>query len=189
MGSRGAVAGLLLAGLALFGSARADDSQAWQALREGRAVLLLRHATAPGSGDPADFQLDDCATQRNLDRQGRAEARRWGELLRRQRIERARLLSSRWCRALDTAREMGLGPVEPLPALDSFFAARARADRQTVELVERVNGLMPGTVMVLVSHQVNISALTGAHPASGEGLILARPLTVPARILARIPAP
>jgi phosphohistidine phosphatase SixA len=183
-------AGLLFGCLVMLGSAsRADDSPAWEALRAGRAVLLLRHATAPGSGDPAHFQLGDCATQRNLDQRGREEARRWGELLRRQRIERPRLFSSRWCRALDTAREMGLGVVEALPALDSFFAARTRADQQTAELVERVNGLMPGTVMVLVSHQVNISALTGVHPASGEGLILARPLTVPARVLARIAAP
>lgn len=188
------LAGLLVGALTLLGdsqagAAEADDSQAWEALRAGRAVLLLRHATAPGSGDPAQFQLGDCATQRNLDQQGREEARRWGELLRRQRIERPRLFTSRWCRALDTAREMGLGAVEALPALDSFFASRARASQQTAELVERVNGLMPGTVMVLVSHQVNISALTGLYPASGEGLILARPLTVPARVLARIPAP
>jgi phosphohistidine phosphatase SixA len=188
------VAGVLLGWLALLdyghaGAPQVDDSQAWEALREGRAVLLLRHATAPGIGDPADFRLGDCSTQRNLDQQGREEARRWGRLLRRQSIEQPRLFSSRWCRALETAREMGLGPVEPLPALDSFFAARARAKQQTAKLVERINGLMPGTVMVMVSHQVNISALTGAYPRSGEGLILARPLVVPARVLARIPAP
>lgn len=188
------LAGLLAGALALLGQGQAgategDHGQAWDALRSGRAILLVRHATAPGSGDPAHFQLGDCSTQRNLDQQGRDEARRWGELLRRQRIERPRLFSSRWCRALDTAREMGLGAVEALPALDSFFGARARAGQQTAELVEWVNGLMLGTVMILVSHQVNIGALTGVYPASGEGLILARPLTVPARVLARIPAP
>jgi phosphohistidine phosphatase SixA len=180
---------LLLAWLAVPGWAQTDEGAAWAALREGRAVLLLRHATAPGMGDPVDFRLGDCATQRNLDRRGRAEARRWGQRLRSQGIERPRLFSSRWCRARDTAAAMSLGPVEPLPALDSFFGDRARAAGQTAELVEAVNGYMPGTVMVLVSHQVNITALTGVYPAQGEGLILARPLRVPARVLARIPPP
>ncbi|WP_369959125.1 histidine phosphatase family protein [Pseudomonas benzenivorans] len=179
------VALLLLAWLALAGQARADEA-AWDALRAGRAVLLLRHATAPGMGDPAHFDLGDCTTQRNLDPRGREQARRWGRLLRRQGVVRPRLLSSRWCRARDTAQEMGLGPVESWPALDSFFAERARAAAQTAQLVAAVNALMPGTVMVLVSHQVNITALTGVYPASGEGLILARPLRVPARVLARI---
>jgi hypothetical protein len=64
-----------------------------------------------------------------------------------------------------------------------------QAAGQTAELVEAVNALMPGTVMLLVSHQVNITALTGVYPASGEGLILARPLKVPAQVLARIPTP
>jgi phosphohistidine phosphatase SixA len=179
----------LLAWLSLPGSSYASDSQAWDALREGRALLLLRHASAPGFGDPANFQLDDCTTQRNLSSQGREESRRWGALLRSQRIEQPRLFSSRWCRARDTAREMHLGTVEPMPALDSFFANRARASQQTAELVAQVNGLARGAPMVLVSHQVNISALTGSYPASGEGLILALPLDVPAQVLARIPAP
>jgi phosphohistidine phosphatase SixA len=180
---------VLLAWLSLPGSGYASDSQAWDALREGRALLLLRHASAPGFGDPASFQLDDCTTQRNLSEQGREESRRWGTLLRSQRIEQPRLFSSRWCRARDTAREMGLGAVEPLAALDSFFASRARASQQSAELVAQVNGLARGAPMVLVSHQVNISALTGIYPASGEGLILALPLDVPAQVLARIPAP
>ena len=167
----------------------ASDSQAWDALREGRALLLLRHASAPGFGDPANFQLDDCTTQRNLNEQGREESRRWGTLLRSQWIEQPRLFSSRWCRARDTAQEMGLGTVQPLPALDSFFASRARASQQTAELVAQVNGLARGAPMVLVSHQVNISALTGIYPTSGEGLILVLPLGVPAQVLARIPAP
>ncbi|WP_172150894.1 histidine phosphatase family protein [Pseudomonas tumuqii] len=180
---------VLLAWLSLPGFAYASDSQAWDALREGRALLLLRHASAPGFGDPANFQLGDCTTQRNLSEQGREESRRWGTLLRSQWIEQPRLFSSRWCRARDTAQEMDLGAVEAMPALDSFFASRARASQQTAELVAQVNSLARGAPMVLVSHQVNISALTGIYPASGEGLILALPLGVPAQVLARIPAP
>ncbi|MGE6372054.1 histidine phosphatase family protein [Stutzerimonas stutzeri] len=179
----------LVALLFVVGPLQADDGDAWQALREGRALLLLRHANAPGLGDPPGFVLDDCSTQRNLDEHGRAQARRWGELLREKGLTRVRLLSSRWCRALETAEQMALGPVEPLPALDSFFASPASEGRQTVELREVLAGLEPGEVAVLVSHQVNITALAGIFPQSGEGLILARPLAVPPQILARVPPP
>ena len=169
----------------LSGAVQASDKHAWAALREGRAVLLLRHATAPGTGDPANFQLNDCRTQRNLNQVGREQAQRWGQLLRSQWIE-PRLLSSRWCRAQDTAREMGIAAVEALPALDSFFQTPTTAREQTATLIEQINAQARGAPMVLVSHQVNITALTGIYPASGEGLILALPLQTPVRVLARI---
>jgi phosphohistidine phosphatase SixA len=175
----------LLALCLLSGTVQASDKHAWTALREGRAVLLLRHATAPGTGDPANFQLNDCRTQRNLNQVGREQAQRWGQLLRSQWIE-SRLLSSRWCRAQDTAREMGLGAVEALPALDSFFQTPNTAREQTAALIEQINAQARGVSLVLVSHQVNITALTGVYPASGEGLILALPLEAPARVLARV---
>jgi len=182
--------GLLFAVLLLVSvPVEADDDEAWQALREGRALLILRHANAPGLGDPPGFRLSDCSTQRNLDERGRAQAQRWGALLRDRGLAEVRLLSSRWCRALETAEQMALGPVEPLPALDSFFASPASEGRQTIELREVLAGLEPGEVAVLVSHQVNITALTGIFPQSGEGLILARPLAVPPQILARVPPP
>ena len=175
----------LIALCLLSGAVQASEQQAWTALREGRAVLLLRHATAPGTGDPANFQLSDCRTQRNLNQQGREQAQRWGQLLRSQWID-ARLLSSRWCRTQDTAREMGLGAVEALPALDSFFQTPNTAREQTAALIEQINAQARGVSLVLVSHQVNITALTGVYPASGEGLILALPLAAPARVLARV---
>ncbi|MBU0884490.1 MAG: histidine phosphatase family protein [Gammaproteobacteria bacterium] len=175
----------LLALCLLSGAAQADDEHAWTALREGRAVLLMRHATAPGTGDPANFQLGDCRTQRNLNQAGLEQAQRWGQLLQRQWIK-PRLLSSRWCRAQDTAREMGIAAVEALPALDSFFQTPTTAREQTATLIEQINAQALGAPMVLVSHQVNITALTGIYPASGEGLILALPLQAPARVLARI---
>lgn len=164
---------------------QASDEQAWAALREGRAVLMMRHAIAPGTGDPANFQLGDCRTQRNLDQAGREQARRWGVVLRAQQIT-PQLLSSRWCRAQDTAREMGLAPVQVLPALDSFFQTPAIARAQTAQLVAQINAQAVQVPRVMVSHQVNITALTGIFPASGEGLILALPLTVPAQVLARV---
>lgn len=181
-------AAIVIAGLATATFAAADEAS-WQALREGRAVLLMRHATAPGLGDPPSFRLDDCTTQRNLDERGRAEARRWGDLLRANGIGSARLFSSRWCRARDTAQGMNLGEVRALPALDSFFEARERAGQQTAALREAVNALPAGAPVVLVSHQVNITALTGVFPRSGEALVLPLPLTESPKVLARIAAP
>ena len=82
---------------------------------------MIRHANAPGSGDPANFKIGDCATQRNLDERGRAQARAIGDVLRHHEIGKVRLYSSQWCRCLETARLMNLGAVQPLPALNSFF--------------------------------------------------------------------
>jgi hypothetical protein len=81
---------------------------------------------------------------------------------------------------------MGLGAVEALPALDSFFQTPNTAREQTAALIEQINAQPRGAPLVLVSHQVNITALTGIYPASGEGLILALPLEAPARVLARV---
>ncbi len=175
--------------LALIPLSAAADEQAWATLRQGQALLLIRHAHAPGLGDPPGFTLGDCTTQRNLDVRGQAQARRWGERLRRQGIGTARVFSSRWCRALDTARLMRLGEVTPLPALDSFFQHPAREAAQTRALREALATLGEGPPVVLVTHQVNITALTGIFPRSGEGLIVALPLAEPPRLLARLPAP
>ncbi len=158
-------------------------------LREGRAVLLLRHATAPGYGDPPGFVLGDCDTQRNLDEAGRSEAQRWGDLLRGKGLSKFRVLSSRWCRALETAEQMRLASVEPSPVLDSFIAQPDREARQTAALRQLLDSLPVAPPAVLVTHQVNITALTGVIPRSGEGLILALPVNDSPQVLAKIPAP
>ncbi len=181
--------GLWLVALLAFPHVAWANEQAWNALREGRALLLMRHATAPGLGDPAGFVLSNCSTQRNLDSRGRAEAQRWGELLRSKGITRVQLFSSRWCRALDTAREMALGEVRPLPSLDSFITDRHRSDVHTAALRRDLEAMPPGDPLVLVSHQVNITALTGIFPRSGEAAILELPLADPVRVLARVPTP
>lgn len=182
--------GLLIGLLALAAETlRADDAAAWQALREGRAILVMRHASAPGLGDPEGFVLEDCKTQRNLNQRGRDEARRWGARLREAGLHEVRLFSSRWCRALETAEQMALGRVEPLPALDSFFTSPANEHWHTEALREAVEQLPAGEVAVLVTHQVNITALTSIFPQSGEGLILERPLTTPPKVLTHIAPP
>ena len=135
-------------------------------------VAIMRHAHAPGTGDSANFALDDCATQRNLDARGREQARDIGAAIRAAGVTVDRVLTSQWCRCRDTARLLDLGPVEDLPALNSFFRKPARADRQTAELRQFLSGLPPGKTVVLVTHYVNIRALTGRAVASGEVILL-----------------
>lgn len=163
-----------------------NDSEAWQALREGRAVLMLRHALAPGTGDPAGFDLGDCATQRNLNDRGRQQARAWKTLLARHGIDRARVYTSQWCRCRDTATGMDVGPVTEWPALNSFFRSRGRESMQTRQTIALVNDLEPGPPVILVSHQVNVTALSGVYPSSNEGVIMVLPLSDNPTVLARV---
>lgn len=164
----------------------ADNDEAWAALREGRAILMLRHALAPGTGDPAGFNVNDCRTQRNLNEAGRDQARSWQPFLQERGITRARVFSSQWCRCLDTGREMGLGQVTAWPALNSFFRNRGDGPTQTRQTIDLVNQLESGAPVVLVSHQVNVTALTGVFPASNEGVILALPLSENPTVLAKV---
>lgn len=158
--------------LSLPAAVRADEDL-WRRLQEGGHVILIRHALAPGTGDPAGFVLEDCATQRNLSAEGRAQARRIGAMLAARKIPIDRVLSSHWCRALETARLLDQGPVEPFPPLDSFFRNTARAPAQTAAVKALLETLGNQTI-VMVTHQVNITALTGIFPRSGE-MIIARP--------------
>jgi len=147
----------------------ADD---WEALRQPGAIALMRHALAPGTGDPASFRLEDCATQRNLSAQGRAQAQRIGAALREQGIAFDHIWSSGWCRARETAELMEMGPVEVTPALHSFFAGRGNRQAQTQTTMEALSAVAAGARVLLVTHQVNITALTGVFPASGEIIVL-----------------
>lgn len=143
------------------------------ALETAGLVVLMRHAEAPGTGDPAGFKLGDCATQRNLDGDGRAQAARIGERLRQLGIDQARVLSSQWCRCLDTARLLDLGPVKEMPALNSFFGQPEKEKESITELRQFLADLpRDGKPVVLVTHQVTITALTGIFPGSGEAVLL-----------------
>ncbi len=150
----------------------AMDGPLFNALREGEAVAIMRHALAPGTGDPPEFQLEDCKTQRNLSSRGRIQARAIGERLRAQGIDAARVYSSRWCRCLDTAQMLGFGQVEKMPALDSFFQDRSKEPSQTAALRDFLLKLPPGAPVLLVTHQVNITALTGVFPQPGEIVVI-----------------
>lgn len=164
----GMIRAVLLVLLSLVPSAAFADL--WQALAHPRAVALMRHALAPGTGDPPGFVLGDCATQRVLSDAGRAQARAAGAALRARGVTFDAVFAGRWCRVRDTAVLMDVGTVRETPALDSFFADRAEGPARTVEARALIDAT-PGRLL-LVTHQVNITALSGVTPASGEIVVL-----------------
>lgn len=169
-------------------TARADI---WQRLRTGRGyAVLLRHALAPGTGDPAGFRLGDCSTQRNLSAEGRRQAIAIGAQWRRERMPVDRVLTSRWCRARDTARLLAVGKVSAYPALDSsFIVSDATASLRAAKvraLIARHRG-EPG-VLVLVSHQVNITDITGLVPASRQAVVVKAGADGSVRVVGTLPA-
>ncbi len=155
------------------GSLAATPEPALVELAAGGRVLLLRHAaTTAGIGDPAGFRLGDCATQRNLSDAGRDAARALGARLAAAGVSIGPVLSSGWCRCLDTAT-LAFGRAERWPPLDSFFDDRRTEPAQTAAVRARIAAWRgPGT-LVLVTHMVNIAAITGASAAMGEALVLA----------------
>ena len=165
---------LCLAFLALAAQAAEAPVPLAELAKPGR-LLMLRHAHAPGNGDPPGFRLDDCQTQRNLGDEGRAQARRIGERLRSAGVVQARVWSSQWCRCLDTARLAGMGAVQELPALNSFFDRPQDRDRQVAELRRFLSSVpLDGAPVVLVTHQVMVTAQSGRWVDSGGGALFAR---------------
>ncbi len=178
---RSFAAGLLALGVC---PARASD-EGWEALKAGEAFVLMRHAIAPGGGDPAGFRLGDCATQRNLSDEGRAQARAAGALLREKGIAQAAVFSSRWCRARETAELLGFESRQDLPLLDSFFGKPELGPERRVAFMEWLGDGRFDQPVILVTHQVNITAFTGVVPASGE-MVIARKGGGGVEVLARV---
>jgi phosphohistidine phosphatase SixA len=164
---------VVCAALCLVGFASSAHAEALlEGLWEPGTVLLLRHALAPGTGDPPGFRTGDCATQRNLSDAGRDQARALGERMRDAGLDGARLFSSQWCRCLDTARLLDIGDVQPNAAFNSFFLSPGEEDARTREALEFLRTLTPGPPVVIVTHQSNIRALTGAHTGSAAGWLV-----------------
>jgi len=161
----------------------APDNALVERLRAGGVVLLLRHSTTdPGVGDPPGFRLDDCSTQRNLSEPGRQLAQRIGAWVRARKLVPARVRSSAWCRCVDTGR-LAFGHAEPWSALNSFFGEDAARERQTAALATAAAAIPAGQFEVWVTHQVNITALTGQYADMGAGCVIEGRAGAPVRVL------
>ena len=161
---------LLLTSLAAIsgGSLVGAAEDHWEALRSGNAFVLVRHAIAPGTGDPPGMRIGACETQRNLSAEGRAQAGRIGDLFRANGIQEASVQSSQWCRCLDTADLLGLGSATQQPLLNSFFGEPENGRAQTEALRTWLAARPSDLPLVLVTHQVNITGLTSVVPRSRE---------------------
>jgi phosphohistidine phosphatase SixA len=158
-------------------SAMANELEIWDKLQGSNPkgyVLLLRHTLAPGVGDPENFKLNDCSTQRNLSSVGREDAKSVGEWLKRREIKVARVESSRWCRAKQTAQLLDIGKVRLNSNLDSLFDSQDPVKAiQTVRVKKQiVDWRDKSGLLVLVGHFINIGAVAGVGVDSGEGVLV-----------------
>jgi broad specificity phosphatase PhoE len=192
VGRASAALAVLAAWLALApGVAAQGSDEAWTALAAGGHVALVRHGNAPPGhgGDPPGFRIDDCTTQRNLDELGREQARALGEAFRRHRVRVDRVVSSPWCRCLETARLMAIGSAERswalVPDVPPGPPPRLRELR---ELVSTWRG--PGT-LVLVTHALTVRPLVGLLPRQGETVVVKPDPggAAGATLVGRIPSP
>jgi phosphohistidine phosphatase SixA len=144
-------------------------------LTDGQHVLLMRHADAPGVGDPPGYRLDQCSTQRNLGEVGRQQAVLIGRWLTAQGVRTPKVFSSAWCRCVDTARLLALGAVSVEPSLNSFFDDMRLAKPQTAALQTFIAASLkahPKQPLILVTHHVNIEALTGRVVSVGDMVLV-----------------
>jgi len=151
--------------------AQAESALAKVIAETGANVMFMRHALAPGYGDPSHFDVNDCDTQRNLDATGRAQAKSLGKVLKQHQIRFDEIKSSQWCRCQETARLLNLGKVVPFTGLNSFFEEHADREQTLRQLKSYLDALKPNERVLLVTHQVVISAVTGIYAPSG-GVVL-----------------
>jgi broad specificity phosphatase PhoE len=167
--------------------ADSDNAEMIASMKAGGHILMIRHALAPGTGDPANFQIGDCSTQRNLDDRGRQQARAIGDWLRSHGITAARIYSSQWCRCLETAELLKMGPVTELSALNSFYELRQDREPNLKALREFIaEQPSDGELIILVTHFVTISAIANESVSSGEGVLLKLHEEAPYEIAGRL---
>lgn len=144
-------------------------------LHDGQHILLMRHADAPGYGDPKNYLISQCATQRNLGEFGRKQAKVIGDWLSSQGVDQAKIYSSAWCRCVDTATLLNKGAVKKEASLGSFFDDMSQAKKQTDELTKFISTerkQYPKTPIIMVTHHVNIQSFTGKVVNSGDMVLV-----------------
>ena len=167
---------LLLISLTFTGGFQATASELSDLLKNPDHVLLMRHANAPGVGDPAGYKLQDCKTQRNLDARGREQAQRTGQWLRSQGVGNALVFSSAWCRCKETAENLAFGTPVPEASLNSFFDNMRQGPQSNLNLQKFIANQLKtkgDKALILVTHQVNITEFTGETVGTGD-MVLAK---------------
>jgi phosphohistidine phosphatase SixA len=175
-------------------SETAKDLAIWDQLQGSNPkgyVLLMRHALAPGVGDPPNLKVGDCSTQRNLNEEGRTQAREMGQWLQRREIKILRVESSRWCRANETAKLLNIGTVRPNKNLDSLFQeTNLNSHPQTANIKKRIiNHRNTRGLLIFVGHFVNFQAVAQTSLDSGEGVLVRATSTGEIKILGYTPKP
>ena len=155
----------------LFSTQKLEAS--WKSAQEGNKIILIRHSLAPGGGDPAGFKINDCKTQRNLNRVGIKQSKKIGKLFKKNKVLIDQVLSSQWCRCKDTA-QYAFGDYKEFTALNSTFQSpydknETKQLKQLYSFVKKWDG--KGKNLVLVTHYSIITAITNAVPSSGEIVI------------------
>jgi len=166
---------LLCAVSAILIASQSMASELSELMRQGHTVLFMRHAYAPGIGDPPNFKVNDCSTQRNLNQEGIDQARSTGKWLLSQEITQAKVYTSPWCRCIDTASLLNYGVPEKLEILGSTFNEQDYATPAKKSLVEWMQTHVKnpaGKPHIMVTHQVNILAYTGVNTSSGEMVLV-----------------
>ncbi len=179
----------ILTGFTLFAGAgaMADHTELIDRMKSGGHILMIRHALAPGSGDPPNFKISDCSTQRNLDDSGRIQARSIGMWLRTNGIKSTRIYSSQWCRCVETANLIDLGPVQELAALNSFYEKTEDREPNLKALNQFISQQpMDGKLIILVTHFVTIAAIAETSVSSGEGVLLELQKNMPYTVVGRL---
>jgi phosphohistidine phosphatase SixA len=166
----------VILGLAMTGSFHASASELSEALQKSDSVLLMRHALAPGIGDPAGYKLQDCKSQRNLDATGRAQAKKTGQWLKAQGVGNAFVFSSAWCRCKETAENLAFGTPVLEASLNSFFDDIRQGPQSNLNMQKFIANQLKtkgDKALILVTHHVNIAEFTGENVGSGD-MVLAK---------------
>ena len=138
-------------------------------LEDGKKLIFIRHAYAPGNGDPTNFNLDDCFTQRNLSAKGRKQAQLIGDFFTKNKIEIDKVLSSEWCRCKETAK-IAFKNFSTNSFLNSFYSSKFKKnrDKQVKELNTYIKNLKSKKNLIFVTHYILISEVLNYGPSSGE---------------------
>ena len=141
-------------------------------IKDGNKLIFIRHAYAPGSGDPINFDLNDCSTQRNLNKEGINQSKKIGQLFSKNKVQIDKVLSSEWCRCKDTA-EFAFNKYTTFNALNSFYAPRfeKNKDKQVIDLKNYILNWNSKKNLVLVTHFVVILEVLNIHASSGEIIV------------------